>query len=69
LASLPEIGGKVAHYFDPTEIGDMAEAIKKVCEDSAYRQKLAQRGPKHAKNFNWESSFKKHMELFNEVLS
>ena len=49
MASLPEIGGKAAHFFDPMEIGDMAESIKKVCEDSEYRQKLAQGGPKHAK--------------------
>ena len=69
LASLPEIGGKAAHFFDPTEIGDMAEAIKKVCEDSEYQQTLAQRGKKHAKKFNWESSFKKHMDLFETVLS
>lgn len=69
MASLPEIGGKAAHFFDPTEIGDMAEAIKKVCEDSEYRQTLAQRGKKHAKKFNWESSFKKHMDLFETVLN
>ena len=68
-ASLPEIGGKAAHFFDPMEISDMAEAIKKVCEDSVYRQKLAQGGPKHAKKYNWESSFKKHMDLFETVLN
>ena len=68
-ASLPEIGGEAAHFFDPTEIGDMAEAIKKVCEDSEYLQKLSQGGLKHAKRFNWESSFKKHMDLFETILS
>ena len=50
-------------------ISDIAETIKKVCEDSEYRQTLAQRGPEHAKKFNWESSFKKHMDLFETVLS
>jgi glycosyltransferase involved in cell wall biosynthesis/GT2 family glycosyltransferase len=68
-ASLPEIGGKSAHFFDPMEISDMAEAIKKVCEDSEYRKTLTQRGLKHAKRFNWESSFKKHMDLFETILS
>jgi len=34
-----------------------------------YRQKLAQGGPKHAKKNNWESSFKKHMDLFETVLN
>ena len=69
MASLPEIGGKAAHFFDPTEISDMAEAIKKVCEDSEYQQTLAQRGTKQAKNFSWESSTKKHMDLFETVLN
>jgi glycosyltransferase involved in cell wall biosynthesis len=50
-------------------ISDMAEAIKKVCEDSEYLQKLSQGGLKHAKRFNWESSFKKHMNLFETILS
>ena len=69
MASLPEIGGKAAHFFDPTEISDMAEAIRKVCEDSAYQQKLAQGGLKHAKKFNWESSVKKHVDLFETILN
>jgi glycosyltransferase involved in cell wall biosynthesis len=69
LASLPEIGGKAAHFFDPLEISDMAESIKKVCEDSEYQQNLARRGIKHAKNFKWESSTKKHMDLFETVLN
>ena len=69
MASLPEIGGKAAHFFDPKDIGEMAESIQKVCEDSVYRQKLVQRGTEHAKKFNWESSFKKHMDLFETVLN
>ena len=69
MGSLPEIGGKAAHFVDPTEIGDMAETRKKVCEDAEYRQTLAQRGKKHVKKFKWESSFKKHMYLFETVLN
>ena len=69
MASLPEIGGKAAHFFDPTGISDIAESIRKVCEDSKYRQTLAQRGSKHATKFNWETSFKKHMDLFETVLN
>jgi len=69
MASLPEIGGEAAHFFDPMEISDMAESIRKVCEDTEYRQKLAQRGPEHVKKFDWESSFKKHMDLFETILN
>ena len=68
-ASLPEIGGEVALFFDPLEISDMAESIKKVCEDSEYSQTLARRGPEHANNFKWEYSVKKHMNLFESILN
>jgi len=68
-ASLPEIGGEVAIFFDPLEISAMAESIKKVCEDTEYRQTLARRGPKHASNFKWESSVNKHMDLFEAILN
>jgi glycosyltransferase involved in cell wall biosynthesis len=67
-ASLPEIGGEAALFFDPLEISDMAESIKKVCEDTEYRHTLARRGPEHANNFNWETSVKKHMDLFEAIL-
>ena len=68
-ASLPEIGGDAAHFFDPMEICDMAESIQKVCEDTEYRHTLARRGPEHANNFKWEASFKKHMALFKTILN
>jgi hypothetical protein len=52
MASLPEIYGESAHYFDPKEISDMAESIKKICEDIEYRQSLFQTGVEQAKKFN-----------------
>ena len=67
--SLPEIGGDAAHFFSPTEISEIAESIRKVCEDSEFRHILVKRGPEQAKKFNWESSFKKHMDLFETILN
>jgi len=67
--SLPEIGGDAVHYFSPTDINEMAESIRKVCEDSEFRHTLWQRGPDHAKKYNWNSSFKSHMDLFETILN
>lgn len=67
--SLPEIGGDAAHFFSPTEISEIAESIRKVCEDSEFRHTLGKRGPDHAKKFNWDSSFKSHMDLFETILN
>ena len=68
-ASLTEIGGNAAQFFDPLEIDDLAESIMKVCENTDFSQRLAKRGPEHAKNFKWEKSFKKHMKLFEKILN
>ena len=67
--SLPEIGGDACHFFSPTDINEMAESIRKVCEDSEFRNTLGKLGPEHAKNFSWDSSFKSHMTLFEAVLN
>jgi len=67
--SLPEIGGEAVHYFNPTDVSEIAESIKKVCDDSEFRLTLRQGGPDHAKNFNWDFSFKSHMNLFETILN
>ncbi len=67
--SLTEIGGEAVHYFNPTDLEEMAESIRKVCEDSEFRLKLKQCGPDYAKKFNWDSSFKSHMDLFETILN
>ena len=67
--SLPEIGGEAVHYFNPTDINEIAESIRKVSEDSEFRLKLKECGPDNAKKFNWDSSFKSHMDLFEAILN
>jgi len=67
--SLPEIGGEAVHYFNPNDVSELVESIKKVCEDSEFRHTLEKRGPEHAKKFNWNSSFKSHIDLFETILN
>ena len=67
--SLPEIGGDAAHFFNPTDISEIKESIRKVCEDSEFRHRLVTRRPDQAKKFNWDSSFKSHMDLFETNLN
>ena len=68
-ASLREIGGESAHFFDPMEVSEIAESINKVFEDTEYRQKLAKSGQEYAQIFKWDNSFKKHMDLFETILT
>jgi glycosyltransferase involved in cell wall biosynthesis len=68
-ASLPEVCGGAAYYVDPYNIESIAEGIHKVLTDEALRQSLIEKGLERAKLFSWEKSAKKHIEVFDEVLS
>ena len=69
FASLPEIAGDAAHFFNPLDIKDIADSIRKVCEDSQYQKKLSKAGLLRAKNFSWDTSSSKHMNLIETILN
>lgn len=50
---LPEILGKAALYFDPTNPEDMAESINRILNDDSLRQELKKRGFEQIKRFSW----------------
>lgn len=50
---LPEVYEKAAHYFDPTNIEDMAEKINQVLSNKALRQELVQNGANQVKWYSW----------------
>jgi len=47
----------------------VVDSIKKVSDDSEFRHTLEKRGLDQAKKFNWDSSFKSHMDLFEAILN
>jgi glycosyltransferase involved in cell wall biosynthesis len=50
--SLPEVGGQAAAYFDPTDAGAMAAALKQVLGDRDMQQKMMDQGLTQAKQFH-----------------
>jgi glycosyltransferase involved in cell wall biosynthesis len=63
--SIPEISGNAALYFDPYNIGDMADKIKKILKDKNLQKKLVQKGKKRIEKFNWQITAKKTLEIYN----
>ena len=55
-ASLPEVGGDAAIYFDPYDVSDMARAIAAVLADPAGRGARADRSRARALEFSWEAT-------------
>lgn len=54
-ASLPEICGDAAMYFDPTDISQIASAIMAPLTDKAVAQRLRKRGLERSAAFDWSN--------------
>lgn len=55
-ASLPEVGGDAAVYFNPEDSEEMAGAMTRVLLDAELRTELAQRGMRRALRFRWRET-------------
>ena len=62
VGSLPEIGEEAVVYFDPHNIFEIAETIKRVLSDEKLKESLRKRGLLRINDFSWEQCAKKTME-------
>jgi len=66
---LPEIYEQAAHYFNPTDTSDMAEAIDQVLSDDKIRTRLSKAGYKQIKKYSWKKMAKETHAIYMKVLS
>ena len=67
VSSLPEVVGNAAMLVDPYDVNSIANGIRTVLEDSAYREKLTQNGLERAKFYSWERSVIKVKQIYDEL--
>ena len=67
-ASMPEILGQAAFYFDPENDQDMRTKIETIINDGNLRMELAGRGTRQANKYNWDECAKKTLDIFNNYL-
>ena len=67
-ASMPEVGGPAALYVKPGEPDDIAEAMKKLMDESVLRDRLRALGLENVKRFSWEATARGTMNAMLEVL-
>ncbi len=67
-ASLPEVGGDVARYFDPSDKSALTRVLKNVLTDEALRRSMSERGPDHARTFSWTSTAEATQAVYRKVL-
>src|SRR3990167_6803772 len=56
IASLPEIAGKGAYYFNPLDAGDMARALEKVLCSKELQAQLREAGKAELARFSWKET-------------
>jgi glycosyltransferase involved in cell wall biosynthesis len=67
-ASLPEVAGDAAVYFDPEDPEDLAESIERLGHSSDLRESLKVKGLQRAKQFTWQEFTRKHIEVYYRFL-
>lgn len=65
---LPEVYGQAAHYFNPLDTSDMAEAIDQVLSDDKLRTRLAKAGYKQIKRYSWKKQAQETHHVYKRVL-
>ena len=68
VSSLPEAGGDAAEYFDPNDVMDISNTIKKILEDSGLRKKMIEKGNEHYKKFTWDKAAKEVLKVVEQTV-
>jgi glycosyltransferase involved in cell wall biosynthesis len=66
-ASLPEIAGDAAAYFDPSDVKQMAEIILELLRDEDRRHLLIALGNKNLQRFSWEKTARQTFSVYSQV--
>lgn len=65
---LPEIYGQAAHYFNPLDTSDIAEAVDQILSDDKLRTRLSKAGYKQIKKYSWKKQAQETQALYMKVL-
>jgi glycosyltransferase involved in cell wall biosynthesis len=64
-ASLPEVAGEAAVFFDPTSVEDMASKIALVATDTVLRKRLVEAGSNNLKRFSWRETARRTTMVYH----
>ena len=64
-ASLPEVAGEGALFFDPTSVPEMAAVLQRCLQDQALRHDLAVKGRANIARFSWERTARETLAVYH----
>jgi len=65
-SSLPEVGGDVAYYFDPTSQKAFHNALERALSDGR-KPEHVQKRIEHSRKFSWDKTAREFLEVIREV--
>ncbi len=68
-SSLPEIAGDAALLVDPTDVEAIADAMLRLSQDEALRQRLIAAGYVNVQRFSWEKAAAETLAVLEEAVS
>jgi glycosyltransferase involved in cell wall biosynthesis len=67
-SSLPEVVGNAAVQVNPENIFEISRALLRVLTDQPLRERMKAAGVEQAKQFSWETSVRRMLEVYQEVV-
>jgi glycosyltransferase involved in cell wall biosynthesis len=67
VSSLPEVAGEAAVMVDPADEASIAEAIDRLAEDQALRDRLRASGLERVKRFTWEETARRTVAVLHRA--
>lgn len=65
---LPEVYGKAAHYFNPTDSNDIVRAVNDILTDSTYRAELVENGHQQVQKYSWRRMAEQTYAIYMNAL-
>jgi glycosyltransferase involved in cell wall biosynthesis len=63
---LPEILGDAAIYFNPSNVDDMVEKIKRALVDRELRERLIKKGFEQIQKYSWQKMARETLEIYKK---
>ena len=68
-SALPEVSGDAALLVDPTDVTSIVAGLRRLIDDQALREQLAQKGLARCREFTWEKAVEKTWRVYQELLA
>ena len=68
VSAIPEVVGKAGLLVDPSRPEEISQAILRLVEEPGLKKQLREAGLERARQFSWEDSARKTLEVFETVI-